>query len=450
LLKCVFFCFWLQNLPLILLRSRKEIGRRVCMNATKIPFVGYNVPGEFTHVEMEVILNTKRTMKKACFILILMLLYVGIDSVYAQRFIVIYAIDVEDIHIGGSCLTDYSKMDTTFQEIAKNLHFSYEARTLMRQDLNLRTLESTINSLQVDANDVLVFYYSGHGFAELSQQSPYPALYLHGEETTTLDAIHRRLKQKKARLLLSFADCCNNIIVKFKGLPAVRPLIERSISVENDILRKLFKEARGAIILSSSRRNEKAGGFSSTGGFYTCMWKTALVYAKSHNSHISWQTLLEDAENRLQNFLTNDLTNNLTNVEKLQKISQHSQWEITSGDEPIVPTNNNPVVTEVTQEPKVSFSEMNQFLNTLADERVSYVERDNLLGKGKNQYFGSNADVRVFVKQIDNKTAAIPITNYLDKVIASANLIKQINIVESHSSFSTEGKYQHVTLQEIR
>jgi uncharacterized protein YcfL len=450
LLNCVFFCFWLQNLPLILLRSRKEIGRRVCMNATKIPFVGYNVPGEFTHVEMEVILNTKRTMKKACFILILMLLYVGIDSVYAQRFIVIYAIDVEDIHIGGSCLTDYSKMDTTFQEIAKNLHFSYEARTLMRQDLNLRTLESTINSLQVDANDVLVFYYSGHGFAELSQQSPYPALYLHGEETTTLDAIHRRLKQKKARLLLSFADCCNNIIVKFKGLPAVRPLIERSISVENDILRKLFKEARGAIILSSSRRNEKAGGFSSTGGFYTCMWKTALVYAKSHNSHISWQTLLEDAENRLQNFLTNDLTNNLTNVEKLQKISQHSQWEITSGDEPIVPTNNNPVVTEVTQEPKVSFSEMNQFLNTLADERVSYVERDNLLGKGKNQYFGSNADVRVFVKQIDNKTAAIPITNYLDKVIVSANLIKQINIVESHSSFSTEGKYQHVTLQEIR
>ena len=441
MLKCVFFCFWLQNLPLILLRSRKEIGRRVCMNATKIPFVGYNVPGEFTHVEIEVILNTKRTMKKACFILILMLLYVGIDSVYAQRFIVIYAIDVEDIHIGGSCLTDYSKMDTTFQEIATNLHFSYEAKTLMRQDLNMRTLESTINSLQVDANDVLVFYYSGHGFAELAQQSPYPALYLHGEETTTLDAIHKRLKQKKARLLLSFADCCNNIIVKFKGLPAVKPLIERSISVENDILRKLFKETRGAIILSSSRRNEKASGYPSSGGFYTCMWRTALVYAKSHNSHISWQTFLEDAENRLQNYLTN--------VEKLQT-SQHSQWEITSGDEPVVPTNNNPVVTEVTQEPKVSFSEMNQFLNTLADERVSYVERDNLLGKGKSQYFDSNADVRVFVRQIDNKTAAIPITNYLDKVIASANLIKQINIVESHSSFSTEGKYQHVTLQEIR
>lgn len=367
----------------------------------------------------------------------------------AQRFIVLYAIDVEDLQIGTSCLMDYSKMDTTFQEIATNIHFHYEPIVLMRGELNKRSLENKIDNLQVGSNDVLVFYYAGHGFAELNQKSPYPALYLKGEETATLDAIYVRLKKKKARLLLTFADCCNNIIVKFNGLPTVKPLVERTINVENDILRKLFKESKGSIILSSARRNETAAGYTKTGGFYTCFWKESLLYAQAHNTHITWETLLTDAETRLQRYLKS--------IKGLDH-TQHSQWDIAEENADTSTTHEVEPIPKIEpipadkkeQSPVVTFSVMNRFLNTLADESLSYNERVHLLETEMPHFFAEKAGVKVYVRQIDNKVSAIPIADYLDQIVLVASLIKQINVVENRSTFDKEGRYQQIILQEIR
>ncbi len=337
--------------------------------------------------------------------------------------------DVKDPKIGFSCTRDLAAMDSVFHKIAYSLDYQYKSIVITNKNFSKVGLEKTINELTVENQDVLVFYYSGHGFTSPTQISEFPVLYLPDSEETTLEAIHKKLKSKGARLSITLGDCCNNLMLA-NQMPMVKPLQFRSIFVENDILRILFKDSKGDILICSAKKGERALCHTNTGGWYSSAWQEALSHAQNSNNTITWETFLQDADRRLQDKVKFEN----------QAGKQHSNWRV-------VLTNAKP---ENKTAARVNFSDMNRFLNTLADESLDYTAREKLLSQKRNLYFMPEAEAHEYVNIIDNNMSPVDLDLFLDKILVNPSLIKQINVVEKLSVFSKDGRYQQITVQEIR
>lgn len=361
--------------------------------------------------------------------LLFFILYCVVQSAKAQTFRVVIMADVKDRKIGFSCTKDLAVMDSVFNKIADNIDYQYKSIVINNKDFSKAVLEKVISELKVESQDVLVFYYTGHGFTSPNQSSDFPVLYLPDSEETTLEAIHKKLKSKGARLCISLGDCCNNIMLA-NQMPVIQPLQFRSIFVENDILRTLFKDSKGDVLICSAKKGERALCHPSVGGWYSASWQEALLHAQNSNNTITWETLLQDAERRLQDRVK---------IEN-QIGKQHSNWKValTSGK----PDNKTTA--------KITFSDMNRFLSTLADESIDFAVREKLLQQKKNLYFMPQAEANEYITIIDNNMSPTDIDDFLDRVLVNSSLIKQINVVENLSLFSKDGRYQRITVQEVR
>lgn len=319
-----------------------------------------------------------------------------------------------------------SMIDSVLREVARNINYEYAPVILEQPDLTAKRLASEILQINASPNDLIFFYYTGQGISQA--QSQYPSILLK-EKSIKLEALHQKLSMKMPKLCISLADCSNQKTSN-QSLIIEKPLVSRSIFVENDILRKLFKESSGNIIISSAKQNEKAYSSTEKGSHYTMALIEALAQAENNNLNISWDLLLKDAELRLQEKLSIDNKANL----------QHSQWKISSQvEKPVTPSKY-----------PVNFHEMNQFMNILADERLSYDKRERLLAAQIKRFFTNNAEANEYINTVDNNMDSMPIMDLLNKILINANLIKQINVVENLSTFSDDGKYQIITIQEIR
>ncbi|MEA5404401.1 caspase family protein [Arcicella sp. DC2W] len=320
-------------------------------------------------------------------------------------------------------------MDSVFSEIAKNIHYDYLPIAVYAHDFTEKDLDREILHLPINTDDVIVFYYVGRGLNPTHQTTQFPSIFLK-DTYLQIENIHQKLNNKGVKLNITLIDC-NNQQTSRQALTIDKPLVARSIFVENDILRKLFKESKGNIIISSSKKNEKAYGSTNNGTYYTIAWLEALSQAENNNVYITWDSFLKDAELRLQEKLAQDNKNNL----------QHSQWQITTDSkDPITPNNT----------PTVSFNDTNLFLNTLANEKLKYDKREKLMETQMKKFFNVDAEANEYINAIDNNMSAIPIEDFLNKILINANLIKQINVVENLSTFSQDGRYQIITIQEIR
>lgn len=73
-----------------------------------------------------------------------------------------------------------------------------------------------IKKFKPQRNDIVVFYYTGHGFRTKKKQTAYPMLDLRSnakqdylKESLTVDTILELIKKKGARMNLILSDCCN-------------------------------------------------------------------------------------------------------------------------------------------------------------------------------------------------------------------------------------------------
>lgn len=78
-------------------------------------------------------------------------------------------------------------------------------------------MDKAVSSVRPGPNDIVVFYYSGHGFNEVDEGYQFPYLDLRdkgfqhygGPFTLNIESIYQKLKAKGGRLNLVLSDCCN-------------------------------------------------------------------------------------------------------------------------------------------------------------------------------------------------------------------------------------------------
>lgn len=222
--------------------------------------------------------------------LILILLILLSYNSLAANFHAIIIADTNDSTIGNSVMIDKRKINTLTRNIARNTGLTLKQQNIYGYNFNYNTVKRSLNKLSVRADDVVMFYYSGHSN---NAGGKWPALNLKGRSLKLHNVIYN-LKAKKPRLLLVIADSCNNLTNRASSLNS---FMARSIPIpKRNNYEKLFLKHKGTIVMGAARRGEYAWGNGQHGGFFTYQLLESLNQELALSASPNWNQLVKRAE----------------------------------------------------------------------------------------------------------------------------------------------------------
>jgi len=176
-------------------------------------------------------------------------------------------------------------------------------------DFSINKLNTTIISINTSNNDVIFFYYAGHGYNRGYNNYPTLTFGIEGEELSSrqrdvLD-IYNSLKQKPHRLLIVMSEACNQVYQTRHDIQSGRIL--SSYHVDEDTknhYQELFCDAYGEYLMSSSMKGEYSYLATGRAGFFTCAFQDVFseITSKSYNGIATWNTLLSNTKSKTTHY----------------------------------------------------------------------------------------------------------------------------------------------------
>lgn len=146
------------------------------------------------------------------------------EEVARTKFILLIASNTLDPTIGKGCKADIKSVSSMFQRLSKEMNFNFIELQIGGKDYSKENILDSIHALTPGANDIVLFYYSGHGFSyadDETKQFPQVDLRSHpssenieviNANTENLADLFQLIKSRGARLNIVIGDCCNSII----------------------------------------------------------------------------------------------------------------------------------------------------------------------------------------------------------------------------------------------
>lgn len=130
-----------------------------------------------------------------------------------------------------------------------------------------QAVTQAMDSWNIHPEDIVIFYYSGHGARRDDKISPWPFLYVEGNgqpKVLDTDSVINRLSNQSPKFFAVIIDACN------QNVPASKtPDIKGPGNIINDNYSRLFLEHRGYFIASASQPGEYAFSAGENGGKFT-------------------------------------------------------------------------------------------------------------------------------------------------------------------------------------
>jgi hypothetical protein len=187
-------------------------------------------------------------------------------------------------------------MQALMEKIA--MHTDLKLRQVVLSDYNTvpSNMLKNLKSLKVNEDDVVFFYFSGHGYRTHSKGgSLWPNLYFSlRDEGVEYEKVVTLLQVKKPRLLITVADVCNNVISD-AGAPVLVRSILRRLDSDNQVsenYRRLFLETSGLIRITSAKVGEFAYA-TSQGGVFTLSFIKNMEREASSSVKADWGHVLD-------------------------------------------------------------------------------------------------------------------------------------------------------------
>ncbi|MEP6466887.1 MAG: caspase family protein [Parafilimonas sp.] len=214
--------------------------------------------------------------------------------------------NTNDPDIGSTCALDKDRTLKTFSDLSEFMGIHFDSKVISGDDYNIKNVQDAVNNLNPSSRDIVVFYYSGHGYSKPDNKQ-YPYLELRSKSFQSLDDnsmniqdIYNQIVQKHANVSLVFSDCCNT-------LPETEPAISGEVALTrssslgwnlNNCLQLFLPPAPVAVLMTAAAKGEMSAGNNSYGGFFTYNFRSALVNYLSpvfSISGVSWPKLIDEA-----------------------------------------------------------------------------------------------------------------------------------------------------------
>lgn len=344
--------------------------------------------------------------------------------------------------IGPSVTCDYQRMKIEFETMASFLNYKKDFQWYEGSPNHFcRTnLESALNNLSCGKDDIVIFYYSGHGGRSPKEtKDPFPWMQLvvdpyrtawNASQYYSLSQVLKRIEAKQPRLSIVLGDLCNSLsnAIPQKDVPEMKGATKIS-KAPCDFYKDLFLKVKGSIISSSSRPGETSAAFSDGGAFTICFTE-ALQIMVSNNMEPDWETLLEGTKIRTSK-VTQGKQNPIYEAQ-LQKVSD------------IPSTSEQP---SVSPQPTSEDRDIANYLTAIGNSNTAIKERINLVYQTLNLFFAS-PQAKVEVVGRDGKTivATKYASAYLNNLSIARNLVKVINVDQTEGN---NGKLTYLKVHEM-
>lgn len=187
---------------------------------------------------------------------------------------------------------DSKNMKKFFTDIAQCLGYSNNLRSHTGVEFTTTYVDREINSLQVGNNDVVVFYYSGHG-ANL-RNDKWPTLdFLDNGYWSSRILAKLNAKCAKAKLVLFITDCCNSHIDN-----GITPTHSYNPTDDNNVAR-LFTGFKGKkkVIVTAAKPGQSSISDTRYGAIFGISFRNAVKENTSNDAYNpTWEKVLQDAK----------------------------------------------------------------------------------------------------------------------------------------------------------
>ncbi|MDR3619488.1 MAG: caspase family protein [Paludisphaera borealis] len=126
------------------------------------------------------------------------------------------------------------------------------------QRFTAQSIMTAINGLEVDPDDAILFYYSGHGAFDPQRMTYVTASGDNGMTPLFASDIRQALEARGARLTVVMFDCCNSLRPVNGPLIAPAPANLPPVTQISPLFDGLFFQPRGVVMVESSAPGEYA------------------------------------------------------------------------------------------------------------------------------------------------------------------------------------------------
>lgn len=241
-----------------------------------------------------------------------------VENSPATKLILVIVANTRDPEIGKGCRKDIKSIRHMFEELSKHMKFSFLDLVVAEADYSKKNILNAIEMLTPGYNDIVVFYYSGHGFSyekDTGNQFPQIDMRSHpadnnieviNNNTQNLKDLFELVKSRGARLNIVIGDCCNSLIEfkrKFKGGDDNIRLAERPpIVINKQTCETLFCDYTASILVAAADKGEYAVSDEEIGSIFTFNFtnnlKILMNKAVDPKNGLPWGKLLEETRQK--------------------------------------------------------------------------------------------------------------------------------------------------------
>jgi len=238
------------------------------------------------------------------------------EDVARTKFILVVVANTIDPVIGSGCKEDIDSVRHIFEKLSDDMDFNFIELIVEGEDYGKENILGAIDILTPGPNDIVVFYYSGHGFSyEKEANKKYPQVDLRSHpasdkidvvnaHTENLADLFERVKARGARLNIVIGDCCNNIIEFTRkatgGSDSLQRFKKGPIEINRQTCEALFCDYTASILVASADKGEFAVSDDKLGSIFTFNFsknlKALMKKEVAKSDGLPWGKLLEETK----------------------------------------------------------------------------------------------------------------------------------------------------------
>lgn len=210
-----------------------------------------------------------------------------------EKMFLIVVANTNDSSVGASAQTDLKNVSRLFKDLAQNLgiikFFPLYVSGNEYSKLAVETSLAVLEKQKPSPKDIVIFYYSGHGFRLPGDKSAYPNLSFRTDQNRQknevgdyipLENVYNRIMALKPKVCMVLGDCCNANIYDNPvfGSDVIRPKGGSTLGNFNtEAAKKLFfPNIPLSLLIGSVQKDHLSVGHDSIGGYFTHFFTAVL------------------------------------------------------------------------------------------------------------------------------------------------------------------------------